>query len=583
MARRRGSTRATPALPTTIRVAIYTRRSTDEENQPFTIEAQTSKLKSYIKSQDGWTLVKEYSDDASGAKIDRPNLNQALRAARAGLFDVLLVYRVDRFTRRIRDLSTLLEELDEAGVVFRSATEPFDTSTPAGRMLVQMLGVFAEFEREMIIDRVVNGMERKASKGQWTLGVAPEGYRVDAETQHLVPIKAEMPAIKEIFRLYTKDRIGCRAVAKNINTRGLRRRSGRPYSFKTIADILSNPVYVGTVLFRDVETENAHPGIIDRDTFDRAQRLLIERGESPAAAAGAASEYHLTGKIVCPLCGRTYLGTAAHGRSRTYRYYTCWTRNRYGTDHCPAPRIDADRFDAVVLDALNVFYTRKTDLMMEAIGEAQAHHEAIRSELEAEQDSIRIQMAHKETAVDRYLTDYEDGKLDKNLIEQRVQKLSDELTELRHRRDELQYQLDNTPGKITAAELKGLSADITKIITMGQVAQRKALCDLVLHKIELNPATATATPTFRVNIAHAVSGISTSNDENAPAGSPAGAILSSSHAVRERRPTVETRGLEPLTPTLPVWCATSCATSPQVSRSSRALARYYTARSAERN
>jgi site-specific DNA recombinase len=109
MPRRRGMSRATPALPVSkVRVAIYTRRSTDEENQPFTIEAQTAKLKSYIKSQDDWTLVEKYSDDASGAKIERPNLNRALFAARAGLFDVLLVYWVDRFTRRIRDLSTLL-------------------------------------------------------------------------------------------------------------------------------------------------------------------------------------------------------------------------------------------------------------------------------------------------------------------------------------------------------------------------------------------------------------------------------------------------------------------------------------------
>jgi site-specific DNA recombinase len=343
-------------------------------------------------------------------------------------------------------------------------------------------------------------------------------------------VEAEMPAIKEIFRLYTKDRVGCRTVAKTINTRGMRRRSGRPYSYKTIADILSNPAYIGTVLFRDVEVEDAHPGIIDRDTFNLAQRLLIERGENPAAAAGAASEYHLTGKIQCPWCGRTHLGTVAHGRSRSYRYYTCWTRNRYGTDHCAAPRIDAER------------------------------------------DSVRTQMAQKEAAVDRYLTDYEDGKLSKDLIEQRVKKLSDDLTDLRHRRDDLQYQLDNTPGKITQAELKGLSTNITKIITQGHVAQRKALCALTLEKIELNAATSTATPTFRINIAHAVSGISATNDERAPAGSPAEAPLSRSPAVRERRPMVEPRGLEPLTPTLPVWCATSCATAPRARQSSRALA-----------
>ncbi len=192
MPRRPRLAKAFVATATYLRIATYTRRSTDEENQPFTIEAQDTKLDAYATSQDGWNIVAKFSDDASGASVDRPGLERAIAAAKAGKFDVLLVYRVDRFSRRIRDLVWLLDELDQAGVVFRSATEPFDTSTPAGRMLVQMLGVFAEFEREMIIDRVINGMERKASKGQWTVGYAPFGYRVDKATQHLVPVEEEL-------------------------------------------------------------------------------------------------------------------------------------------------------------------------------------------------------------------------------------------------------------------------------------------------------------------------------------------------------------------------------------------------------
>jgi site-specific DNA recombinase len=129
---------------TSRRVAIYLRRSTDEDHQPFSLEAQETKLRAFVASQPGnWQIVAVYSDDASGATTDRPELQKALRAARAGLFDTLLVYRVDRFSRSLRDLTTLLDDLDEAEVVFRSATEPFDTSTPVGRMLVQMLGVFA--------------------------------------------------------------------------------------------------------------------------------------------------------------------------------------------------------------------------------------------------------------------------------------------------------------------------------------------------------------------------------------------------------------------------------------------------------
>jgi site-specific DNA recombinase len=158
---------ATTTLGDDVRVGIYVRRSTDDEHQPYFIEAQETRLTAYVDSQPGWRITKRFSDDASGATTQRDDLQRALTTARAGLIDVLLVLRVDRFSRNLRDLVMLLDELDHAGVVFRSATEPFDTSTPMGRMLVQMLGMFAQFERDTIIDRVIAGMERKATKGKW--------------------------------------------------------------------------------------------------------------------------------------------------------------------------------------------------------------------------------------------------------------------------------------------------------------------------------------------------------------------------------------------------------------------------------
>jgi len=112
-------------------VAIYTRRSTDEEHQPFSIDAQTTALRAYVASQPGWTVVMHYTDDASGATTDRPGLQRALREAREHRYDVLLVYRVDRFSRRLADMLALMRDLDTTGVAFCSATESFDTSTPA--------------------------------------------------------------------------------------------------------------------------------------------------------------------------------------------------------------------------------------------------------------------------------------------------------------------------------------------------------------------------------------------------------------------------------------------------------------------
>src|SRR5262249_35360830 len=156
-------------------------------------------------------------------------------------------------------------ELDDAGVAFVSATEPFDTSTAIGRMLVQLLGVFAEFERETIIDRVISGMTAKASKGKWSSGTRPYGYYVDRDTHKLVPPATEAPIPRQIFRLYPQARLATRAIANELTRRGVRNRSGKPWSGYTILRILDNPAYVGDIAFRDVYVTDAHEPLIDRD------------------------------------------------------------------------------------------------------------------------------------------------------------------------------------------------------------------------------------------------------------------------------------------------------------------------------
>ena len=213
-----------------VRVGVYVRRSTDDEHQPYSIEAQDTRLAAYIGSQPGWRAVAKFADDASGASTHRPGLQRALAAARAGVIDVLLVYRVDRLTRSLRDLVTLLDDLDRAGVVFRSATEPFDTATAMGRMLVQMLGMFAQFERDTIIDRVIAGMERKAAAGKWKGGRRPFGYHVDKATSTLVIDADEAAVVRLAFGLYTRDRLGGKTLARTLNDRGHRTTTGGPWS-----------------------------------------------------------------------------------------------------------------------------------------------------------------------------------------------------------------------------------------------------------------------------------------------------------------------------------------------------------------
>ena len=223
--------------------------------------------------------------------------------------------------------------------------------------------MFAEFERGVIIDRVVNGMERKAAAGRWRGGMRPFGYAPHPDTDVLQIERDEEPIVRYIYRLYTDERIGSRAIAKRLNDNGHRTAAGGPWSGHQVIRVLSNRVYIGEISFRDITVPNAHEPIIDTDTFDIAQQIIAARGEDHTRRASNASDYLFTGKLRCPECGKSMIGTAAKGRSRTYRYYTCFTRARYGSKECSAPRLPADEVDTAVLAALRDFYTNHTDLI----------------------------------------------------------------------------------------------------------------------------------------------------------------------------------------------------------------------------
>jgi DNA invertase Pin-like site-specific DNA recombinase len=241
-------------------------------------------------------------------------MQAALAAAQAGEFDVLLVYRIDRLTRFIVGLMTIVETLDAAGVALRSATEPIDTQGPVGRMLLQLLGIFAEFERSLLIDRISKGFERKAARGEWLAGPGPFGYRADPATKTLTVDPAEAPVVQAMFAAYVEERLGATALANRLNDTGQRNRNDRLWSNQTILRVLRNPVYVGKISHGDDLYDGKHAPIIDADLFDEAQKLLAERAAESATIAPTLSEYLLSGKLRCRACGGAYVGVGAHGR-----------------------------------------------------------------------------------------------------------------------------------------------------------------------------------------------------------------------------------------------------------------------------
>ena len=463
-------------------VAIYRRISTDEAHQPYSLEAQEQRLRAYIESQPDWHLVRTFTDQASGATTERPDLQRALTEARAHRYDLLLVYRVDRFARSVRGLATLLEQLDAAGVAFRSATEPFDTTTAAGRMMVQMLGVFAEFERATIIDRVIAGMERKAARGEWRSGSRPFGYTIGHASGHLQIHPDEAPLVRVIFDLYTKKHLGARSIGNWLTERGHRTKAGRPWNMPAVLTVLRNRAYLGEVYFRDSYHAAPHPPLVEQATFDAAQQILIARGEDHAQRASNGSDYLLAGLITCTRCGARFVGGAANGNRYRYRYYTCYTRHRYGAGSCDAERLNAEQLDRAVLDRLLDTFTN-TNLVDDALAagrdRAGEQQHRVRDELTA----LDGELCKTEEAIERYLLAFEAGTLPEAACSQRIQTLAHKTAELRERRFQLAADLDASPQGPTHDELEALRHRVQKVIADGDTGAQKQLHYSLVHEV----------------------------------------------------------------------------------------------------
>ncbi len=545
LSKRRGFKNPVAMLGDDVRVGIYVRRSTDDEHQPYSIDAQDSRLDAYIHSQPGWRLVARFHDDASGATTKRQGLIKAIEAANSGQIDVLLVYRVDRFSRNLRDMVTLLDELDSADVVFRSATEPFDTATPMGRMLVQMLGMFAQFERDTIIDRTIAGMERKAAKGKWKGGRRPFGYRPDPSTQVLVVEESEAAIVRAVFALYTADKLGTRAVAEVLNDRGHRTTNGGKWSGYQITRMLTNRIYLGELTFRGVTVTSAHQPIIATDIWKRAERILTARGDNPGYSASTGFDYLLAGRLRCPRCNRSMVGTRANGRTRSYRYYTCWTRSRYTTAKCDQPRMDADAVDRAVLDALVSFYSTQRGLIQDAVGLARGRHQAKHGDRRAELAAVDAELSKCAQSIDRYLAAFERGSLDGELLSERLAELRASAGRLRDRRDGLAQALDDVPEAPASEALDDVVTDIGDVIRTGNNNQVKALIEALVAGVTIAGPNRLI-PTFRVPKPPSDDETAGQNAKTAPEG-----------AVRTLTRLGWLTGLEPATPRITTWCSTS--------------------------
>jgi site-specific DNA recombinase len=421
------------------RAALYTRISTDEEHQPWSLPAQRERLRAYCKAQD-WTIVETYSDQASGATLKRPGIQRAVADARLGGFDLLLSVRVDRLSRNLAQLAHLADVLKEVDVALVSATEPFDTGSPTGRMLFQMLGSFAEFERALIIDRVRAGMARRAKSGYWPGGPIPFGYEREPETKQLVEDALKASIVRKIFRLYTRDRLGTQAIARILNEASEAAPGRRAWTRQKVAGVLHNKAYVGLVAWDGELHDGKHPALIERQMFDAAERLLRERREHPALRRRNPSPYVLSGLLLCKRCKSPYIGTYGQGTGGRYEYYRCKGRQLRGRSYCDNDTLPRRPLESVVLTQLSLLLS-DTKLLERAWANAHRDDQSRQGELRAELSRTRSRAIRIEEKRRRYFHAFEDGVLEPAAFKDRLAELESELSRLRSQESRVEREL----------------------------------------------------------------------------------------------------------------------------------------------
>ena len=326
------------------RCAIYTRKSVEEglDAEFNTLEAQRKYCEAYVADQPGWLALPERYDDGgySGGNMNRPAMKRLLEDVDAGKVDVIVVYKVDRLSRSIVDFANLSAHLEKKGVTFVLVTQNIDTSTSMGRMQLNLLMTFAQFEREMSSDRIRDKVAAMRQRGMWTGGPRPYGYT--PKERRLMVAPEEAPIVCRIFKDYVR-LASPLMIARNLNAEGIPYRNGKPWTAKTIQRILHNPLYIGKVTHKGETFQGEHEALISETLWQQANDTRGVRVPVPSSRKPNVVPL-LRGKLFCASCRRPMHHSLHQRGKRTYRYYVCHSTcaGDLESDRCKVSRLPAD-------------------------------------------------------------------------------------------------------------------------------------------------------------------------------------------------------------------------------------------------
>ncbi|MBF0339498.1 MAG: recombinase family protein [Magnetococcales bacterium] len=336
-----------------IRCAVYTRKSTEEglDMEFNSLDAQRESCEAYIASQkgEGWFLAPDRYDDGgfSGGNIERPALKRLMADIEAGKINVVVVYKIDRLTRSLMDFGKLVVVFEQHGVTFVSITQSFNTTTSMGRLTLNILLSFSQFERELSAERIRDKFAASKRKGMWMGGHPPLGYVV--KDRKLVVEAAEAETVRNLFLRFAESGSVTLRV-KEMGEAGVVGKYGRPLDKGAIYRILDHHVYIGEIAYHGEIYAGEHQGIIDRELWDKVHAILASNNRQHSGPTRVQTPAPLKGIIRCRHCDRAMKPTFTRKEGRLYRYYTCQAADKNGSNaSCPLRTVVAGEIEAVVM------------------------------------------------------------------------------------------------------------------------------------------------------------------------------------------------------------------------------------------
>ncbi|SEP61398.1 site-specific DNA recombinase [Virgibacillus subterraneus] len=482
-------------------VALYCRVSTEEQaSEGYSISAQLQTLRQYT-SLYGWHIAEEYVDEGiSGKDIKgRPAMQRLIADIDKEKFQAVLVWKISRLSRNMLDTLVLLDNFEEYDVKFISYSENFDTSSPIGKLVVQLMASIAEMERNTLSENVKLGMTQRAKEGSWNGGVV---FGYDSIEKELIFNSQEADIVQLIFNLYAEGK-GLKAIANYLNKAGYRTKRRKHFSINGIATILDNPIYNGKIRWLQVENwdkkrrrgKNANPIVVDgkHDAIisDELWNIVQARRQSKSFKQRQSQEPFLLSSILrCPTCGQGMVPSITthilkDGSKRKHRYYICSVFHNKGSSACKANSIKAyDAEDAVI--------NRITEFLNDSAGFSQTIQSInkdtvqLNVNLKEQLKKIKTELKEANTMQEKYMEAFEQNLFPVSILQERLQKLAKSKNDLEQKKNELSIQLSSSDTKIIPPDVvRHLLEKYVDEFQQSSREKKKQLLQLLLNKISI--------------------------------------------------------------------------------------------------